>query len=122
MRKKLLTIVSTLFVYAIPVFCIVNGQPLTAVLRDLRSELKMTVEQSVAEQTLFEKDYDRQHQRMINVITASNELSLLLYTQEQQMTFDLAYALKKVSSLRPSHRGPPPASADQDGNRDRNTA
>lgn len=98
MRKKLLTIVSTLFVYAIPVFCIVNGQPLTAVLRDLRSELKMTVEQSVAEQTLFEKDYDRQHQRMINVITASNELSLLLYTQEPQMTFDLAYALKKVSS------------------------
>ena len=98
MRKKLLTIVSTLFVYAIPVFCIVYGQSLTAVLRDLRSELKMTVEQSVAEQTLFEKDYDRQHQRMINVITATNELSLLLYTQEQQMTFDLAYALKKVSS------------------------
>jgi small-conductance mechanosensitive channel len=98
MRKKLLTIVSTLFVYAIPVFCIVNGQPLTEVLKDLRSELKMAVEQSVEEQELFEKDYDLQHQRMVDVITASNELSLLLYTQEQHMTFDLAYALEKVSS------------------------
>ncbi len=98
MKKKLLTIVSALFVCAIPVFCIVNGQPLTEVLKDLRSELKMAVGQSVEEQLLFEKDYDFQHQRMVNVITASNELSLLLYTQEQQMTFDLAYALKKVSS------------------------
>lgn len=98
MKKKLLTIVSTLFVYAIPVFCIVNGQPLTEVLGDLRSELKMAVEQSVEDQVLFEKDYDLQHQRMVDVITASNELSLLLYTQEQQMTFDLAYALEKVST------------------------
>ena len=98
MKKKLLTIVSTIFICAIPVYCIVNGQPLTDVLRDLRSELKMTVEQGVEEQVLFEKDYERQHERMVNVITASNELSLLLYTQEQQMTFDLAYALKKVSS------------------------
>ena len=83
MKKKLLTIVSAIFVCAIPVFCIVNGQPLTEVLKDLRSELKMSVEQSIEEQDLFEKDYDRQHQRMVNVITASNELSLLLYTQEQ---------------------------------------
>ena len=35
---------------------------------------------------------------MIDVITESNELSILLYTQEQEMTFDLAYALKKVTA------------------------
>jgi len=97
MKKRLLSIATALFVFAVPLFCIVNGQPLTEVLKDLRSELKMTVEQSAEEQVLFEKDYDLQHQRMIDVITASNELSLLLYTQEQGMTFDLAYALQKVS-------------------------
>ncbi len=97
MKKKLLTIVSSLFVFAIPVFCIVNGQPLTEVLRDLRSELKMVYEKSSEEQAIFDKEYELQHQRMVDVITATNELSLLLYTQEPGMTFDLAYALQKVS-------------------------
>ena len=47
---------------------------------------------------LANEDFERQHQRMIDVITESNELSILLYTQEQEMTFDLAYALKKVTA------------------------
>ena len=98
MKKKFLTIAFAVFVFAIPVLSIVNGQPLTAVLRDLRSELKMVLEQSEEEQQLFDKDYERQHQRMMDVITSSNELSILLYTQEQEMTFDLAYALNKVST------------------------
>jgi small-conductance mechanosensitive channel len=97
MKKRYLTIAFTLLVLSIPLYAIVNGQPLTEVLKDLRSELKMVYEKSAEEQALFNKDYDLQHQRMINVITASNELSLLLYTQEQGMTFDLAYALQKVS-------------------------
>ena len=98
MKRRVLTAAVALFAFAIPIFCIVNGQPLTQVLKDLRSELKMVCEQSAAEQALFDEDYEQQHQQMIDVITASNELSLLLYTQEQEMTFDLAYALKKVST------------------------
>ena len=98
MKRRFLTIAAALFVFAVPLFCIVNGQPLTQVLKDLRSELKMVCEQSAQEQELFDKDYEQQHQRMVEVITASNELSILLYTQEQDMTFDLAFALKKVSS------------------------
>ena len=98
MKKRFLTIAFAVFVFAIPVLSIVNGQPLTDVLRDLRSELKMVLEQSEEEQLLFEKEYERQHQRMVDVISASNELSILLYTQEQEMTFDLAYALNKVTT------------------------
>ena len=98
MKKKLLSIFFAILVFAIPVLSIVNGQPLTDVLRDLSAELKMTYEQSAPDQDLFDKDYMAQHDRMIRVITESNELSLLLYTQEPEMTFDLAYALKKVTS------------------------
>ena len=98
MKKKFLTSAIAVFVFAIPVLCIVNGQPLTDVLRDLRSELKMVLDHSEEEQRLFDKEYELQHQRMVDVITSSNELSLLLYTQEQEMTFDLAYALNKVST------------------------
>ena len=97
MKRKLLTIGFAILVFAIPVLSIVNGQPLVDVLKDLRAELTMIREQSTEEQILFDKDYEKQHQRMIDVITESNELSILLYTQDQHMTFDLAYALNKVS-------------------------
>jgi len=98
MKKKFLTIVFAVFVFAIPVLSVVNGQPLTDVLRDLRSELKMVWEHNEEEQQLFDKEYELQHRRMVDVITSANELSILLYTQELDMTFDLAYALNKVST------------------------
>ena len=67
-------------------------------LRDLCTELQATYQQRSEAQQRFNDDFERQHKRMIDVITESNELSILLYTQEQEMTFDLAYALKKVTA------------------------
>ena len=98
MKKRLSTIVFAILVFAIPVLSVVNGQPLTDVLRDLKTELSIEYERSTIEQEQFNTDYERQHQRMVDVITSANELSILLYTQDQNMTFDLAYALNKVSS------------------------
>ena len=98
MKRKLSTIIFALCVFAVPLLSIVNGQPVTDVLRDLRSELKMVYDKSAEEQLLFDQDYEMQHRRMMNVLTASNELSILLYTQGQDMTFDLAYALRKVTT------------------------
>ena len=98
MKKRLSTIVFAILVFAIPVLSVVNGQPLTDVLRDLKTELSIDYERSTIEQEQFNTDYERQHQRMVDVITSANELSILLYTQDQNMTFDLAYALNKVSS------------------------
>ena len=98
MKKKWPTLLIAILAFSIPLLSIVNGQPLTEVLRDLRSELKMDYARKLEEQSLFDKDYALQHQRMVDVITQSNELSILLFTQEREMTFDLAYALNKVST------------------------
>ena len=98
MKKRFLTIAFALCVFSIPLLSVVNGQALSDVLKDLRSELKMVFEQRTQEQKQFQENYDREHKRMVDIITASNELSLLLYTQESDMTFDLAYALNKVTS------------------------
>ena len=76
MKKKWLTLVFAALVFSIPLLSIVNGQPLTEVLRDLRSELKMDHARKLEEQSLFDKDYALQHQRMVDVITQSNELSI----------------------------------------------
>ena len=97
MKKKWLTLTFAILVFSIPLLSIVNGRPITEVLKDLQSELKGNYAQKLEEQNLLGREYDKQHQRMVDVIAQSNELSLLLYTQEQAMTFDLAYALNKVS-------------------------
>ena len=98
MIKKLLTIILTLCVCAIPLWAVVSGRSLTNTLKDLCQELQETYQQRTVAQQRFNEDFERQHKRMIDVITESNELSILLYTQEQEMTFDLAYALKKVTA------------------------
>ena len=98
MKKKLLILALVLGVFSIPLMAIVSGRSLTSTLRELCAELQTAYLQRTEAQQRFNDDYNRQHQRMIDVITKSNELSILLYTQEQNMTFNLAYALKRVSS------------------------
>ena len=75
-----------------------NGRSLTNTLQELCTELQKDFIQRTEAQQLFHEDYDRQHRQMIDVITATNELSLLLYTQEQRRTFEMAYALSKVTT------------------------
>lgn len=77
---------------------IVSGRSLTHTLKELCNELRMGYQQRAEAQQRFDDDYQRQHQRMIDVITQSDKLSILLYTQEQEMTLDLAFALKKVTA------------------------
>ena len=98
MKKKLLTLILTLCVCSIPLWAVVSGRSLTNTLKDLCSELQSAYQQRTETQKLFNDDFELQHQRMIDVVTESNQLSILLYTQEQEMTFDLAYALKKVTA------------------------
>ena len=98
MKKKLLTLAFATLVFSIPLLSVVNGLSISHVLKDLRSELRIKYTQRSEEQKQFDKNYEREHKRMVDIITSSNELSLLLYTQEQGKTFDLAYSLNKVSS------------------------
>lgn len=97
MKKRYLTLIVALFAFSIPLFSIVSGHSLTNILKDLCSELQTFYLERAYMQQSFDEDYERQHKRMIDVIANSNELSLLLYTQDQEKTFDLTYALKKVT-------------------------
>lgn len=98
MRTKLLTLAIILTAFVLPTKAIVNGRSLTNTLKDLSEELQADYMLRSESQLLFNADYEGQRHRMIDVIKESNELNLLLYTQELEMTFDMAYALKKVTS------------------------
>lgn len=98
MKKRFLALLSATLFVGIPLLAVVSGQPLSYILKDLGSELKTALKQREEHQKQFDKDYELERKRMVDIISASNELSLLLYTQEQDRTFNLAYALKKVTS------------------------
>ena len=97
-KKYLLTIVLALSVCTLPLMAVVSGKSLPHTLKDLCAELQAAYQQRSGAQQSFDDDYQRQHKRMIDVITQSDKLSILLYTQEQEMTLDLAFALKKVTA------------------------
>ena len=78
MKKKLLTLVLVLFACTPPLFPIVNGRSLTVTLRDLCYELQTDYAERSEAEELFYADYDHQHQKLINILKGSDELSLLL--------------------------------------------
>ena len=97
--KKIYTIfVLFLCLFALPAVCQENDRSLTTTLEELRSELKNSSARIAENQKRFGQEYNRQHLKMIAVITQTNKLSLLLYTQEQRHTFDMAFALKEVTN------------------------
>ena len=98
MNKKLLASIFVLLLISIPLMAIVSGRSLTHTLKELCNELRTDYLERAEAQQRFDDDYQRQHKRMIDVITQSDKLSILLYTQEQEMTLDLAFALKKVTA------------------------
>lgn len=69
------------------------GQTLEALHADLRTDYVSRV----ASSQRFEEQYRSQRREMVATIKKSNELALLLYSQKQDYTFDLTYALQSVT-------------------------
>ena len=87
-----------LFLMPLTAFSTNTERSLTNTLQELRLELQTSYVQRSEAQQALDEDYERQHQRMLSVIKSTNELSILLYTQEQKRTLDMAYALHKVTT------------------------
>ena len=97
MRQKRLTLLFAILVTALPVFAVFNESNLNQTLRSLRNELQNDYRKLSQTQVRLESNYERQHQKMVDIMKECNQLSLMLYSQKQDYTFDLSYALEKVS-------------------------
>lgn len=74
-----------------------NERNLTQTLQVLRYELGKAYQEMERNQMSFESQDDRQHEELVHLIKSCNELSLMLYSQKQDFTFDLTYALQRVT-------------------------
>lgn len=95
MKKFCLSLLAVLL--SLPSFAVFNEEDLSKTLNVLRFELKEEVDKRpMQEEHLDNKDIN-QHRELINITKKCNELSLMLYSQSQDYTFDQTYALKEVT-------------------------
>ena len=96
-KRKLLSILVALFAVAVPAMAVFTGLDLDATLSNLRRELFHDYRQIASTRKQLQEKNALQHQRMVDIVKKCNELSLMLYSQKQEYTFDISYALEKVS-------------------------
>ena len=96
MKKKLLILTAALLLM-VPAFAVLSEKDLAHTLSVLRYELRSTYKTNTERSSRMRGNGERQHARLVNMMQQSNELSLMLYSQKQDYTFDMTYALNEVS-------------------------
>ena len=97
MKHKLITILVALLVTGLPALAVFTGLDLDATLSNLRRELFHEYRQLSQTQEQLQAKNEVQHRQMVDIVKKCNDLSLMLYSQKQEYTFDISYALEKVS-------------------------
>ena len=96
-NRKRLTLLIALTVLSVPAMAVFTGMDLDATLYNLRRELFHDYRQIATTREQLQERNAAQHQRMVDIVKKCNDLSLMLYSQKQDYTFDISYALEKVS-------------------------
>lgn len=96
-QRKFLIVLAALLFIAVPAVAVFTGMNLDATLSNLRRELLQDYRQISRTQDQLRGKYELQHQQMVEIVKKCNDLSLMLYSQKQDYTFDISYALEKVT-------------------------
>ena len=100
MKKwKVVFRVLALLAVAVPALAVFTGMDLDLdiTLANLRWELSHDYQQVSQSQDELKEYYEGQHEQMVKFAKKCNDLSLMLYSQKQDYTFDISYALEKVT-------------------------
>ena len=97
MKKKRFLIAVLALAALIPAYAVLNEKDLAQTLSVLRYELRSAWLASEERAQRTQGRGARQHAQLVQMMQRSNELSLMLYSQKQDYTFDMTYALNEVS-------------------------
>ncbi|MBQ4012524.1 MAG: hypothetical protein II607_01285, partial [Bacteroidales bacterium] len=97
MKKKTLSILLLALLAAIPAFAVFNERNFAKTLSILRSELHQENQKIEHMRARLNQSNEGQHQRLVEMTKRCNELALILYSQNQDYTFDMTYALDEVT-------------------------
>ena len=97
MKKKRVLIAVLALMALVPAYAVLNEKDLAQTLFVLRYELRSAWQASEERAARTRGRGERQHAQLVQMMQRSNELSLMLYSQKQDYTFDMTYALNEVS-------------------------
>ena len=97
MKKRVFSILALSLLVAIPAYAVFNERDFAKTLTILRSELHQEHAKMAHLQARLAMNNDAQHQQLVEMTKRCNELALILYSQNQDYTFDMTYALNEVT-------------------------
>ena len=97
MKKRVLILLALSLLLAIPAYAVFNEKNFAQTLSILRSELHQENEKIENMQSRLRHSQQSQHDQLVEMMKKCNELSLILYSQNQDYTFDITYALEEVT-------------------------
>jgi len=98
LSKKHLILTLLVLLISIPSWAVFDEKDLGQTLSELRLELSQEINSRSSNMTLIDEKSGQQRKEMLKLVKKCNELSLMLYSQKQDCTFDLTYAVKQVTS------------------------
>ena len=96
-KKRIITLVAVTLLALAPAYAVLNEKDLAQTLSVLRYELRSAWLASTERAQRTMSRGARQRAQLVEMMQRSNELSLMLYSQKQDYTFDMTYALNEVS-------------------------
>ena len=97
MKKRVLIILAAALALALPAYAVFNESDFAKTLSILRSELHQENEKMESMRKRLNQNNEAQHMRLVEMTRKCNELALILYSQNQDYTFDMTYALEEVT-------------------------
>ena len=96
-KLRFLRRLTVLLAIAVVTMAVFTGQDLDVTLSNLRRELYHDFMQINKTRQQLNSKYEDQHQKMVGIVKKCNDMSLMLYSQKQDYTFDISYALEQVT-------------------------
>ena len=81
-----------------PVAAVFEERDLTQTLKVLKVELRRAHKRTAKASQMIRATRQSQQKQMVELMEECNELAIILYSQKQNFTFDLTYALEEVSN------------------------
>ena len=101
---RLFVVAAASLMLAIPARTAVPDDDFRLTLTDLLPELQQSYREALASDSLL-LDNNLRRQELSEIVRAADEVTIMLYTQQPEFAFDMAFALEKVSEIYDSFRG-----------------
>lgn len=97
MKQKALILL--LLLCTLPASAVLKERNLTTTLKVLRIELKKAWDEQQVTMKRLQQRREQQHQEMVSLMERSSQVTLMLYSQKPDYTFDLTFACSEATQL-----------------------